>query len=100
MLLVHSDHNKQHTSAARRLGHGIKATDEQTLNDAGKATDEPTSSIHNFGPHRDFTRSLLSFLLLKNLTPPPLPRVTLYPLYCHISGEVVYRSGTWRGRER
>ncbi len=26
---------------------------------------------HNFGPHRDFTRSLLSFLLLKNLPPPP-----------------------------
>ena len=37
---------------------------------------------HNFGPHRDFTRSLLSFLLLKNLPPPPhtSPRDTLPPL--------------------
>jgi hypothetical protein len=55
---------------------------------------------HNFGPHRDFTRSLLSFLLLKNLPPPPLPRVTPYPLYCHIYGQVAYSSGTLRGRER
>ncbi len=57
-------------------------------------------SIHNFGPHRDFTRSLLSFLLLKNLPPPPpSPRDTL-PLYCHIYGQVAYSSGTLRGRER
>ncbi len=36
---------------------------------------------HNFGTHRDFTRSLLSFLLLKNLPPPPpSPRDTLPPL--------------------
>ncbi len=48
------------------------------------------------------TSLVLSFIyfFLKNCPPPPLPRVTPYPLYCHIYGQVAYSSGTLRGRER
>ena len=48
------------------------------------------------------TSLVLSFLsfFLKICPPPPLPRVTPYPLYCHIYGQVAYSSGTLRGRER
>ncbi len=54
---------------------------------------------HNFWPHRDFTRSLLSFLLLK-ICPPPPPRVTPTPsIVVSMGGSVSnLRNLTWKGK--